>query len=76
MNSFMRPAVQKDIELVQPPTESVSKIAFSPTQDILAVGSWDNNVSERGEQNVTWILACVCAVKLLKYPELIDTPRI
>ena len=46
MNSFMRPAVQKDIELVQPPTESISKIAFSPTQDILAVGSWDNNVSE------------------------------
>ena len=45
MNSFMRPAVQKDIELVQPPTESISKIAFSPTQDILAVGSWDNNVS-------------------------------
>lgn len=35
----------KDIELVQPPSDSVSKIEFSPTQDILAVASWDNNVS-------------------------------
>lgn len=35
----------KDVELSQPPPESVSKIAFSPTQDILAVASWDNNVS-------------------------------
>lgn len=34
----------KDVELSQPPPESVSKIAFSPTQDILAVASWDNNV--------------------------------
>jgi mRNA export factor len=34
----------KDVELAQPPPESVSKIAFSPTQDILAVASWDNNV--------------------------------
>jgi hypothetical protein len=49
----MRPAVQKDIELVQPPPESISKIAFSPTQDILAVGSWDNNVSEH---QITYIM--------------------
>lgn len=35
----------KDVELVQPPPDSVSKIAFSPTSDILAVASWDNNVS-------------------------------
>ena len=41
-SSVSRP---KDIELVQPPTDSVSKIEFSPTQDILAVASWDNNVS-------------------------------
>ncbi|KAK1923185.1 WD40-repeat-containing domain protein [Papiliotrema laurentii] len=38
------PAMAKDIELVSPPPDSVSKIAFSPTQDILAVASWDNNV--------------------------------
>jgi hypothetical protein len=36
----------KDAELSQPPPESVSKIAFSPTQDILAVASWDNNVCD------------------------------
>jgi mRNA export factor len=47
MNSFLRPAtVQKDMELVQPPTDSISKIAFSPTQDVLAVASWDNNVRD------------------------------
>lgn len=44
MMSSFRP-VQKDIELVQPPGDSVAKISFSPTQDILAVASWDNNVS-------------------------------
>jgi mRNA export factor len=41
-NAFRAPA--KDIELVQPPTDSISKIAFSPTSDILAVASWDNGV--------------------------------
>ncbi|KAK4688756.1 mRNA export factor, partial [Tremellales sp. Uapishka_1] len=42
MNAF-RPT-SKDIELVSPPPDSISKIAFSPVQDILAVASWDNNV--------------------------------
>ncbi|TXT05972.1 hypothetical protein VHUM_03733 [Vanrija humicola] len=32
------------MELTQPPPDSVSKISFSPTQDILAVASWDNHV--------------------------------
>lgn len=35
----------KDIELANPPTDSISRIEFSPTTDILAVASWDNNVS-------------------------------
>ncbi|KAJ3533353.1 hypothetical protein NM688_g7294 [Phlebia brevispora] len=34
----------KDIEVADPPTDSISSIAFSPQQDYLAVGSWDNNV--------------------------------
>lgn len=34
----------KDIELANPPTDSISKIEFSPVTDILAVASWDNNV--------------------------------
>lgn len=33
-----------DTELVQPPTDSISSIAFSPTAQILAVASWSNEV--------------------------------
>ncbi|KAK8850673.1 hypothetical protein IAR55_004593 [Kwoniella newhampshirensis] len=42
LGSYRAPA--KDIELVNPPPDSVSQIEFSPNADILAVGSWDNNV--------------------------------
>ncbi|EOR04935.1 hypothetical protein E3P92_00236 [Wallemia ichthyophaga] len=34
----------KDFEVSAPPTDSVSCLSFSPNADILAVGSWDNNV--------------------------------
>ncbi|KAJ2978865.1 hypothetical protein NUW54_g11229 [Trametes sanguinea] len=34
----------KDIEVADPPTDSISSVSFSPTADYLAVGSWDNNV--------------------------------
>lgn len=44
LNTAFRPP-PKDIELDSPPPDSVSKISFSPTSDVLAVGSWDNNVS-------------------------------
>lgn len=37
-------AVEKDIEVADPPSDSISAVAFSPTADYLAVGSWDNNV--------------------------------
>ena len=37
-----------DIELVQPPTDSISRIKFSPvptgSNNLLAVASWDNAV--------------------------------
>ena len=36
----------KDIEVADPPSDSVSSIAFSPQADYLAVGSWDNNVRD------------------------------
>lgn len=39
------PAAEKDIEVADPPTDSISSLAFSPTADYLAVGSWDNSVS-------------------------------
>ena len=35
----------KDIEVADPPTDSVSALAFSPQAEFLAAGSWDNNVS-------------------------------
>ncbi|WVQ95354.1 hypothetical protein IAU59_002451 [Kwoniella sp. CBS 9459] len=40
--AFRAPA--KDIELSNPPPDSVSALAFHPSADVLAVASWDNNV--------------------------------
>ncbi|KAJ7056651.1 WD40-repeat-containing domain protein [Mycena amicta] len=34
----------KDIEVAEPPTDSISSLAFSNQADYLAVGSWDNSV--------------------------------
>ncbi|KAJ7284704.1 WD40-repeat-containing domain protein [Mycena rebaudengoi] len=34
----------KDIEMGDPPTDSISSLAFSGQADYLAVGSWDNSV--------------------------------
>ena len=36
---------QQDIEVGNLPSDSTSAIAFSPTQDFLAVASWSNEVS-------------------------------
>ncbi|KAF7317059.1 Poly(A)+ RNA export protein [Mycena chlorophos] len=35
---------QKDVEVSEPPTDSISSLAFSNQADYLAVGSWDNSV--------------------------------
>ncbi|TPX31703.1 hypothetical protein SeMB42_g07714 [Synchytrium endobioticum] len=35
---------KQSIEVVSPPTDSVSQLEFSPQQDILAASSWDNMV--------------------------------
>jgi len=35
---------QPDVELADPPADSVSAMSFCPTADYLAVASWDNNV--------------------------------
>ncbi|KAF8318493.1 WD40 repeat-like protein [Clavulina sp. PMI_390] len=37
-------SVPKDIEVVAPPSDSVSRVAFSPVADLLAVSSWNNEV--------------------------------
>lgn len=34
-----------DVDLVSPPPESISSLAFSPVADHLAVGSWGPDVS-------------------------------
>ncbi|KAG9000860.1 hypothetical protein FRB94_005083 [Tulasnella sp. JGI-2019a] len=39
-----QPAAIPDIELANPPPDSISSISFSPTADLLAVGSWDCSV--------------------------------
>lgn len=35
----------KDIEVPEPPSDSISSLSFSSAADYLAVGSWDNNVT-------------------------------
>ena len=35
---------EKDIELSDPPNDSISALAFSPQADYIAVGSWNNEV--------------------------------
>ncbi|KJA26258.1 hypothetical protein HYPSUDRAFT_36528 [Hypholoma sublateritium FD-334 SS-4] len=35
---------EKDIEVSDPPTDSISSISFSSQADYMAVGSWDNSV--------------------------------
>jgi mRNA export factor len=37
-------ATDKDIEVSDPPTDSISSLAWSSQADYLAAGSWDNNV--------------------------------
>ena len=39
-------APEKDVEVADPPPDSISSLAFCPVADFLAVGSWDNNVSQ------------------------------
>jgi mRNA export factor len=36
--------ISKDVEVPQPPTDSISEIAFSPKADFLGVASWDQKV--------------------------------
>ncbi|ORX40809.1 WD40-repeat-containing domain protein [Kockovaella imperatae] len=43
LSNAFRPASQ-DIALVDPPPDSISRIKFSPTSNLLAVASWDNAV--------------------------------
>jgi mRNA export factor len=37
-------ATDKDIEVADPPSDSISCLSWSPQADYLAASSWDNNV--------------------------------
>ena len=39
------PLADEDIEVVEPPNDSITRVAFSPSADILAVASWNGEVS-------------------------------
>jgi mRNA export factor len=52
-NAGLKP-VEKDPELSNPPTDSVSALAWSPQADFLAAGSWDNNVCIWRDMNLKW----------------------
>lgn len=41
----------QDVEVVQPPTDGVSGLAFSPVADFLAASCWDNNVRIYGVES-------------------------
>lgn len=45
MSIFGKPAEPKDVELANIQSDSVSAIAWSPVADLLAVASWNNEVS-------------------------------
>ncbi|KAF7330392.1 Poly + rna export protein [Mycena venus] len=44
LNAGTTAAAEKDIEMGDPPTDSISSVSFSGQADYLAVGSWDNSV--------------------------------
>lgn len=50
----------KDVELVDPPPDSISSIAFSPVADFLAVGSWDNSVGAPRKSIYAHLISLVC----------------
>jgi len=50
--STAAPQADKDIEVADPPPDSISSVAFSPQADYLAVGSWDNNVISHQKHSI------------------------
>ena len=43
-NSIATTSMNTDVEIADPPTDSISSMAFSPQADYLSVASWDNSV--------------------------------
>ncbi|KAG0011685.1 hypothetical protein BGZ82_002918, partial [Podila clonocystis] len=54
---------KKSAEVVMPPTDSVSELAFSKTQDFLAASSWDGEDGSKlvsgGADNIAQVLDMV-----------------
>ncbi|KAF8071682.1 hypothetical protein FPV67DRAFT_1447197 [Lyophyllum atratum] len=45
-------ATENDVEMVDPPTDSISSMEFSSQADFLAVGSWDNSSSSSDSKDL------------------------
>ena len=59
-------SADKDVEMGDPPTDSISSMAFSPQADYLSVGSWDNSVCSR-------FLACAMACQVFTFDRFEST---
>lgn len=78
--------LSKDIPLSDPPSDSVSDLAFSPTQDLIAVASWDKKVriyevNEQGKSEgkaaidfEAPVLACAWSNVSTPYISLLSAP--
>jgi hypothetical protein len=60
--STVAATTEKDIELADPPTDSISSLAWSPAAEYLAAGSWDGQaryIPMCGTTEELTFLACV-----------------
>lgn len=63
---------QRDVEVADPPADSVSALEFSPQADLLAVASWDGQVRFPFlSLSLSYTLSGMCLLQLFA-PELRD----
>lgn len=60
-------ASDKDVEMGDPPTDSISSMAFSPQADYLSVGSWDNSVHSSG---LACTMTCLIHIRQVRIYEI------
>ena len=51
MGNALTSQVPPDIEVAEPPADSISALAFCPVADYLAAASWNGEVSEHWESH-------------------------
>lgn len=57
-------SLKDDVQVVDPPGDSVSGLAFSPTADLLAVGSWDSSVSGSPDSHTLMLMRTLLQVRV------------